>query len=69
MKELTDIKNIIESTSDNTELGKKIREYYKQSHENENGFIVCHKCHTYQSPLNHLCKFCYHPLHGDNDHE
>jgi len=67
MKELIEINLIIESTSDDTELGKKIREFHKHSHNNENSFIVCIKCRTYQSPLNNVCKHCGHKIHGENE--
>lgn len=58
MKELEEIHMIVKAIPNDELLGGAIRRYINMIDTNKNNFVLCIKCGTWQSILNHKCKKC-----------
>ena len=58
MKELEEIHMLVKAIPNDARLGDIIRGYINKLDTNKNNFVLCIKCGTWQSILNHKCKKC-----------
>lgn len=66
MKALNEISNLIESTSDDRELGEKVRQHFVKLESDSHKFVICIHCGTWQPVTRLNCRFCNKSLDEHN---